>query len=81
MTAIQNPWYKSRKYPTQFKITLTGQKTYGSDSGYDIIAYKLYDSKEYLIDTGTVFLNSLDNGDKYKDNSIIIYDVTPDEHI
>lgn len=68
-----------KEYTPQLKITLTGQKTYGSDSGYDIIAYKLYDSEEYLIDTGTVFLNSLDNGDKFKDNSIIIYDVTPGE--
>ena len=54
-------------------------KTFGSNYGYDKIACKLYDSDEYLIDTGTVYLKSLDNGDKFKDNSIIIYDVTPGE--
>lgn len=67
-----------KEYTPQLKITLTGQKTYGSsNSSYDMISYKLYDSDEYLIDTGTVYLKSLDNGDKFKDNSIIIYGVTP----
>ncbi|MCM1120840.1 MAG: hypothetical protein NC543_15960 [bacterium] len=68
-----------KEYTPQLKITLTGQKTYGNNSVYDIIAYKLYDSEEYLIDTGMVYLRSLDNGDKFKDNSIVIYDVIPGE--
>lgn len=68
-----------KEYMPQLKITLTGQKTYGSNSVYDIIAYKLYDSEEYLIDTGMVYLRSLDNGDKFKDDSIVIYDVIPGE--
>lgn len=68
-----------KEYTPQLKITLTGQKTYGNNSGYDIIAYKLYDSEEYLIDTGMVYLRSLDNGDKFKDDSIVIYDIVPGE--
>lgn len=66
-------------YTPQLKITIKGQKTYGSNSNYDIIGYKLYDSEEYLIDTGIVYLKSLDNGDKFKDDSIIIYNIIPGE--
>lgn len=68
-----------KEYIPQLKITLIGQKTYGSNSVYDIIAYKLYDSEEFLIDSGMVYLRSLDNGDKFKDDSIVIYDVIPGE--
>lgn len=68
-----------KEYTPRLKITLTGQKTYGNNSVYDVIAYKLYDSEEYLINTGMVYLKSLDNGDKFKDDSIVIHDVIPGE--
>ncbi len=66
------------------KITLAGVKTYSNEkqsymSSYDIISYKLYDSGGYLVDSGNVFLNSLAVGDKFKDDSIVIYDVKPGE--
>lgn len=63
----------------QLKITFSGVKTYGNSSSYDIICYKLYDSEGYLIDSGDVFLMSLDVGDKFKDDSIMVYDITPGE--
>ncbi|MDE7278733.1 MAG: hypothetical protein K2N26_03285 [Oscillospiraceae bacterium] len=62
----------------QLKITICGEKTYGSNSyGYDIIGYKLYDSDGYLVDSGSIYLSALSAGDKFKDASLTIYDVTP----
>lgn len=65
----------------QLKITISGVKTFGdSNSVYDIVSYKLYDSSGYLIDSGNIYLNSLSSGDKFKDDSITIYDVVPGEN-
>ena len=62
-------------------VTISGIKTYGSsNSSYDIISYKLYDNAGYMITSGNVFLSSLDAGDKFKDNSITIYDIKPGEN-
>lgn len=69
-----------KEYTSQLKITFSGQKTYGNSSSYDIISYKLYDSNGYLIDSGNVYLRSLNTGDKFKDDSIVVYDVTPGEN-
>lgn len=69
-----------KEYTPQLKITFSGQKIYGNNSGYDIISYKLYDSSNYLIDSGNVYLSTLSKGDKFKDDSIVIYDITPGEN-
>ena len=67
-----------KDYLPQLKITISGQKTYGAGStGYDMISYKLYDSDDYMVDSGNIYLSGLSRGDKFRDNSIIIYDVTP----
>ena len=68
----------------RLKITLAGIKTYANESStymshYDIISYKLYDSGGYMVDSGNVFLTSLAVGDKFKDDSIVVYDVKPGE--
>lgn len=69
-----------RDYIPQLKITISGTKTYGSsNSGYDMIGYKLYDSADYMVNSGYVYLRSLSRGDKFKDDSIVIYDITPGE--
>lgn len=65
-------------YLPQLKITISGEKTYGAkNSGYDIISYKLYDSDGYMINSGNIYLRSLSTGDKFKDDSLVIYDITP----
>lgn len=67
---------------SKMTITLLGEKIYGYNDGlsYDIISYKLYDSNEYLVDSGQVYLGtSLSVGDKFRDNSLVIYDLTPGE--
>lgn len=69
-----------KEYTSRLKITFLGQKTYGNSSRYDIISYKLYDSNEYIIDSGNVYLKSLDAGDKFKDDSIVVYDIIPGEN-
>lgn len=69
-----------KEYTSQLKITFSGQKTYGKNSNYDIISYKLYDSNGYLIDSGNVYLKSLNAGDKFKDSSIVVYDIIPGEN-
>lgn len=71
-----------KDYIPQVKIIVSGAKIYGkTDSmpSYDMISYKLYDNEEYLIASGNIYLNSLDQGDKFKDDSIVIYDITPGE--
>lgn len=61
-------------------VTISGEKISGSNSfGYDMIRYKLYDSDGYLVDSGDIYLKALTAGDRFKDDSIVIYDVTPGE--
>ena len=78
---IQGAEFKFDKdYSPQLTITITGEKKIGSsDSGYDMISYKLYDSAGYLVDSGNIYLSSLSTGDKFRDDSIVIYDITPGE--
>lgn len=67
-----------KDYSPQLKITISGQKTYGTNNtGFDMIGYKLYDSDDYMVDSGNIYLSGLREGDKFRDDSIIIYDVTP----
>ena len=62
------------------RITVSGTKIYGeSNSGYDIISYKILDSDGYVVDASQVFIYSLSQGDKFRDDSIVIYDVVPGE--
>lgn len=64
----------------EMSITISGIKTYGNDDqNYDIISYKLYDSADYMVDSGNIFLKDLTAGDKFKDDSITIYDTKPGE--
>ena len=44
-----------------------------------MIDYKLYDSAGYMVDSGQIYLPSLNAGDKFKDDSVVIYDVVPGE--
>ena len=78
---IQGAEFKFDKdYIPKLTVTITGEKKSGSrDSGYDMISYKLYDSAGYLVDSGNIYLSSLSVGDKFKDNSVVIYDITPGE--
>lgn len=67
-----------KEYLPQLEITISGQKTHGtSNSGYDVVGYKLYDSEGYMVDSGNIYLSGLSEGDKFRDDSIIFYDVTP----
>lgn len=65
-------------YLPQLEVTISGEKTYGSQNiGYDIISYKLYDDDGYMVDSGNIYLNALSEGDKFRDNSLVMYDVIP----
>lgn len=67
-------------YTSRLEITVLGEKTFGETNAFhDVIAYKIYDSEGYLIDSGNIFLSNLAAGDKFKDDSIVVYDVTPGE--
>lgn len=78
---IQGAEYQfDKEYFPQLTITITGEKKSGnSSSGYDMIDYKLYDSAGYMVDSGQIYLPSLNAGDKFKDDSVVIYDVVPGE--
>ncbi len=67
-----------KSYFPKLEITISGEKIYGSETyGYDIIGYKLYDDDGYMVDSGMIYLQKLSAGDKFKDNSLTLYDVTP----
>lgn len=69
--------YEKLITPT-LKITVSGTKTYGTSKiGYDMVAYKIYDSNGYVVDSGTLFINGVGKGDKFKDDSILVYNITP----
>lgn len=69
-----------KSYSPFMRITVSGTKIYGkSDSGYDIISYKVLDSDGYVVDAGKAFIYSISQGDKFRDNSIVVYDVVPGE--
>ena len=82
---IDDVTYEYEKgYTPTLTVTISGTKTYRNNnlyftSGYDVISYKLYDSENYMVDSGSVHLNSLNQGDKFKDESIIVYDLIPGE--
>ena len=77
---VQGAEYKFDKdYYPQLTITITGEKKSGDNYGYDTISYKLYDSAGYMVDSGNIYLPSLSSGDKFKDDSVVIYDITPGE--
>lgn len=68
-----------KAYTSQLKITFSGEKTFGGTASYDTIAYKIYDSQGYVTDSGNLFLSNLTAGDKFKDDTIVVYDVVPGE--
>ena len=78
---IQGAEFKFDKdYSPRLNITITGEKKSGSgNSGYDMISYKLFDSAGYMIDSGNLYLSALSAGDKFKDDSVVIYDIVPGE--
>jgi hypothetical protein len=78
---IQGAEYQfDKQYSPQLTITVTGEKKSGnSNSGYDMISYKLYDSAGYMVDSGQIYLSSLSTGDKFKNDSVVIYDIVPGE--
>lgn len=69
--------YEKDITPT-LKITVSGTKTYGTSKiGYDMVAYKIYDSGGYVVKSGNLYINGVGKGDKFKDDSISVYDITP----
>ena len=60
-------------------LEIAGQKLSGGESMFDSFGYKVYDSTGYMVESGTVVLQSLSAGDKFKDNSILLFDLTPGE--
>ena len=66
-------------YLSQITITIDGSKTDDVEDsyGYDSFKYKLYDSEGYMMESGSVFLDSaLAKGDRFKEE-ITIYDIEP----
>ena len=76
--AVQYTYEKD--FTSQLKITVLGIKTYGSANySYDMVSYKIYDSNNYMVDSGNLYLTTLSINDKFKDDSIVVYDVVPGE--
>ena len=64
--------------PDQAVIVLQGEKIRGSGT-YDSFDYKLYDSDEQLVDNGIVMLSGLSEGERFEDDSLMLFDLVPGE--
>ena len=64
--------------PDQAVIVLQGEKIRGSET-YDSFDYKLYDSDEQLVDNGIVMLSGLCEGERFEDDSLMLFDLVPGE--
>ena len=63
-------------------FTISGEKIYGSRTsiGYEMVGYQLCDSNGYVVDSGQIFIDkALGAGDKFSDDSLMIYDLVPGE--
>lgn len=78
---VQEVGYEFDKgYSPTLTITIYGEKVSGkNESMYEKISYKLYDSSGYVVDSGNIYLDSLSAGDKFKNDSLVVYDVIPGE--
>ena len=66
--------------PFYLKIAVMGEKTYGKQADIrDVIGYQLYDSQGKMVDSGTITLDDLAEGDRFEDESIVFYFPTPGE--
>lgn len=57
-------------------FNIAGEKTYGNN-GYVYINYKLYDSENYIVESGSFMTDKLSLGDKFKNMEETIYDLEP----
>ena len=73
VSAIQDEYL-----PDQAVIVLQGEKIHGSGT-YDSFDYKLYDSDEQLVDNGIVMLSGLSEGERFEDDSLMLFGLVPGE--
>ena len=60
---------------TSATILLSGEKTFGS--GYCQFVYKVLDANGYTISSGTVMTDNISAGEKFKNETIHLYDLEP----
>ena len=65
------------------EIYFAGTKTYDEEgnnySAICCVGYKIYDSENFVVSSGTLFTDNLCVGDKFKDEVITVYDMKPGE--
>lgn len=67
-------------YSPLVNVIVTGKKTYADaylNSGVDNFAYQVLDCDGYVVESGPLFLTGLNQGDKFKDDTIRLYDLIP----
>ena len=68
-------------YSPRVSITVIGEKLKGpANSMYDVLSYKIYDHEGYVVESSHLYLKSISEGDKFKDDSIVMYSVIPGEN-
>lgn len=69
-----------KDYSSVLRIEIFGTKTFGgAGTSYDSFSYKILDSEGYIVDSGHIFLDGLVEGDKFRDDTIVLYDAIPGE--
>ena len=61
------------------RLIITGEKLEGSADGIDCFDYRVLDSQGQQAKRGTVYLDSLRVGDRFRDDSVQLYDLIPGE--
>ena len=75
---INDVSYTNDETNTSMDITVSGTKLSGSSSLSDVITYKIYDSQGYVVDSGTLFVDSVSAGESFR-SDIYFYNANPGE--
>lgn len=73
---IEFKWEEQYDGSCSLNLIFSGEKTYG-ENGYTYISYKLYDSENYIVDSGAFMTDRLSKGDKFKNMEETIYSLQP----
>lgn len=65
--------------PLRVHLIITGEKLEGDADGVACFDYRVVDSQGHQAERGTVYLDSLRVGDRFRDDSVSLYDLIPGE--
>ena len=84
VTEMSYEFTESSNNEVKLTMKFTGEKTYDEKgeghSSACHIGWKLYDSDDYVIDSGTCLTSSVEQGEKFKNSEEVVYNLKPDNY-